>query len=356
MKKILKKLFFWVLTVVFSILLIFSFILYIAKPKEPYPLFFLIIFFTGLIFCLKQLGFRITETSQKYYDKIRLRVFSSRLKNNMKELISKQNKRADILTGIAEKHEKHILISELLIVLKYRSVVLKKDLLIMDKNKTLSEIKRQNKEVLEDVNLDREKAHKLDEKIILKKSELKELNNNICLSKEKYRLEQIEMRNTIDSLNKEINNKERHISNLEQIFIDMDLSSIKEMNGLEFEYYIARLLSFAGYSNIKRTQDSNDQGLDVIAEKNNLKYGIQCKLYSTPVGNSAVQQAIAGTQYYGLDRAVVITNSTFTDSAITLALKTNVSLINNYGLYEIIKKAVFQYEYVPYKYKQIEII
>ena len=42
------------------------------------------------------------------------------------------------------------------------------------------------------------------------------------------------------------------------------------------------------------TNATGDLGLDVIAEKQGLRYGIQCKYYSYPVGNIAVQVAYAG--------------------------------------------------------------
>ena len=67
------------------------------------------------------------------------------------------------------------------------------------------------------------------------------------------------------------------------------------------------------------TQSSGDQGIDVIAQKNGSKLGIQAKCYSGSVGNSAIQEAVAGLGYYNLDKAIVVTNSYFTDSAIKLA-------------------------------------
>ena len=49
------------------------------------------------------------------------------------------------------------------------------------------------------------------------------------------------------------------------------------------------------------TQGSGDQGKDVIAKRDGVSSAIQCKLYSKPVGNKAVQEALAGAQYAGMD-------------------------------------------------------
>jgi hypothetical protein len=51
-------------------------------------------------------------------------------------------------------------------------------------------------------------------------------------------------------------------------------------------------------------------------------------LYSTPVGNDAVQEVFAGMNYYECDHAVVVTNNSFTKSAIDLSEKLKVELLH----------------------------
>ena len=68
------------------------------------------------------------------------------------------------------------------------------------------------------------------------------------------------------------------------------------------------------------------RGVDIIAHKHRKKYGIQCKYYSYPVGNKAVQEAYAGANFYDCDKAMVMTNLTFTRSATELAQKLEVEL------------------------------
>lgn len=101
------------------------------------------------------------------------------------------------------------------------------------------------------------------------------------------------------------------------------------MNGHQYEHECAKRLKKSGFNNVNVTKGSGDQGIDVIAYKNGEKYGIQCKYYSSPVGNSAVQEAFAGAKYYNCQYAVVLTNNTFTQSARDLAKRTNVLLWGN---------------------------
>jgi len=99
------------------------------------------------------------------------------------------------------------------------------------------------------------------------------------------------------------------------------------VRGSEFEHFICELYKKMGYS-AEVTKQSGDQGLDVIAERNGRKIGIQAKCYSGTVGNFAVQEAVAGKSYYNCDKVVVITNNFFTTSAIELAKSNNVILWN----------------------------
>lgn len=103
----------------------------------------------------------------------------------------------------------------------------------------------------------------------------------------------------------------------------------KHMEGHEYEYHCARLLKRKGFSKITVTRASGDQGIDILASKEGRTYGIQCKYYSGPVGNKAVQEAFTGAKFYGCDVAAVLTNSTFTTSARELAQKTDVILWEN---------------------------
>lgn len=100
----------------------------------------------------------------------------------------------------------------------------------------------------------------------------------------------------------------------------------RKQQGYAFEYAVAKRLRWYGYHNIKVTPSCGDFGADIIANKGFTRYAIQCKFYSGAVGIKAVQEALSGKAYYDCDKAMVITNSTFTPAAIELAKKSKVKL------------------------------
>lgn len=99
------------------------------------------------------------------------------------------------------------------------------------------------------------------------------------------------------------------------------------MNGYEFETVCAEYLRAHGFRKVQVTKASRDQGADIIARRKKEKYAFQCKYYATPVGNKAVQEVYAAATFYGCDRAVVMTNSTFTSGAKELAESLSVELM-----------------------------
>ena len=110
------------------------------------------------------------------------------------------------------------------------------------------------------------------------------------------------------------------------------------MDGYEFETFCSDILVKLGYTNVTVTQSSADQGIDVLAEKDGVRFAIQCKHYSGTVGNKAVQEAYAGCKFYDCHVPVVMTNSHFTDSAKQLAEKNNVLLWDRDVLLSYIEK------------------
>ena len=103
------------------------------------------------------------------------------------------------------------------------------------------------------------------------------------------------------------------------------IQDIDLMNGLEFENFVSIIFKKMGYDT-ELTKQSGDQGIDVIATKGITKIGIQAKCYSNTVGNSAIQEATAGKQFYNCSKIMVITNNFFTSSAQQLALSNSVIL------------------------------
>lgn len=110
-----------------------------------------------------------------------------------------------------------------------------------------------------------------------------------------------------------------------------DERDVESLDPIEFEQYCAEVLSRHGW-NARSTQGSGDQGIDVIAEKNGQRVVIQCKLYSKPVGNGAVQEIIAGKAFEAADIACVVSNQPYTKSAQQLAAATGVRLLSHRDL------------------------
>lgn len=118
--------------------------------------------------------------------------------------------------------------------------------------------------------------------------------------------------------------------------LKITINDIDLMKGFEFENFVAKMFSGLGYETTI-TKLSGDQGIDVIAKKKDFILAIQAKCYSGVVGNHAIMEAVAGMKYYGANKCLVITNSTFTKSAIELAQVNGVELWDRKILKEKIK-------------------
>lgn len=105
-----------------------------------------------------------------------------------------------------------------------------------------------------------------------------------------------------------------------------DVKELDEIEGHDFEYYCAELLKKRGFVDVVVTKASGDYGVDVLAEKDGVTYGIQCKAYATPVGVKAVQEAYAGKEYYDRMVGAVLTNQYFTKPAVEAAKKLKILL------------------------------
>jgi restriction system protein len=99
------------------------------------------------------------------------------------------------------------------------------------------------------------------------------------------------------------------------------------MTPSEFEAYCAEELRRVGW-HAYVTRGSRDQGIDVVATKDGRKLILQCKLYTAPVGNKAVQEAYAGKAFEGAQYAAVVSNSPYTPSAQQLAATNGVILLH----------------------------
>jgi hypothetical protein len=107
--------------------------------------------------------------------------------------------------------------------------------------------------------------------------------------------------------------------------------------GIAYEYFCCSKFNGCGWS-AKVTQASSDQGCDLIATIMDITLVVQCKLYSNPVGNKAVQEIVGAMRHYGATHGAVVTNSTFTRSAQALARSNKIYLIHDSDISNILKQ------------------
>ena len=120
-------------------------------------------------------------------------------------------------------------------------------------------------------------------------------------------------------------NGKRHTRRYRKMLLDLNWDT--NMTPSDFEKRCADYLALKGWQT-RITKNSWDQGYDVIARKSKRTLVIQCKFYSTPIGNKAVQEVYSGKAYAGATHAAVISNQRYTRSAHKLATRTHVRLIH----------------------------
>ncbi len=115
--------------------------------------------------------------------------------------------------------------------------------------------------------------------------------------------------------------------------------SFENLSPYEYEKQVAQSLEQMGWET-RVTKGSGDQGCDVLATRNNLVVAIQCKYWSTPIGNKAVQEINAAKSFYNADFAVVISNQTYTPAAKLLATKLKVALLHHSQLNNLLTNVI----------------
>lgn len=97
---------------------------------------------------------------------------------------------------------------------------------------------------------------------------------------------------------------------------ESELKLVDCLTGFQFESYTAWLLHQLGFYQILVTPCNNDQGLDVIGNFHQQRFGIQCKHYQHRLVNRHTIRATAdAVHYYRVDRGIVLTNQGFTPQA-----------------------------------------
>lgn len=116
------------------------------------------------------------------------------------------------------------------------------------------------------------------------------------------------------------------------------LKQLDKMDGHQFEYACADILKANGYKHVKVTRGSGDFGVDVIAEKDKVRYAIQCKRYNHKLDNTPIQEVVGGLAYYQCDKGAVMTNQYFTEPAKQLAQVNDIKLLDRDTLSHMVDK------------------
>lgn len=107
-----------------------------------------------------------------------------------------------------------------------------------------------------------------------------------------------------------------------------------------FEIALQTIFAALGY-HVRQISPINqpDFGVDLVLEDTadfpTVRVAIQAKFYTGTVGAQAVQEVFSGKVHHNCDKAVVVTNSTFTPAAVALAKSTRVLLIDGGQLEQI---------------------
>jgi restriction system protein len=107
----------------------------------------------------------------------------------------------------------------------------------------------------------------------------------------------------------------------------LQIADVDNMSGRDYEKCIARLLEHRGF-HVQLVGRSGDLGVDMVAQKEGIKYAIQTKRWKNGVDRTAVSDAVAGMCHYKSDRAIVITNCYFRTGAKQLAKSNQCVLVD----------------------------
>ncbi|MDO9542139.1 MAG: restriction endonuclease [Kiritimatiellia bacterium] len=106
-----------------------------------------------------------------------------------------------------------------------------------------------------------------------------------------------------------------------------DMAAVDVMPGLTFEKLAGSLLRQQGYK-VGNMRASNDYGVDLIANKDKERIAVQVKRSKNKIARKAISDAVAGMKYYNCTKAMVVTNSEFTENAREFARGTECILID----------------------------
>ena len=111
-----------------------------------------------------------------------------------------------------------------------------------------------------------------------------------------------------------------------------DAVDISTLSGTEFEILVQRLLKEEGYENVIKIGGAGDLGVDIIAsirQQDRLLHHIfQCKRWVSDVGSDPIQRLFAEKMRRGVDHAVCVTTSGYTNDGKKVAKDLEVEIVD----------------------------
>lgn len=122
------------------------------------------------------------------------------------------------------------------------------------------------------------------------------------------------------------------------LLLSSTIDDIDIMEGYEFENYLKTLFFYAGFG-AETTQKAKDYGADIIlTDETGNKIVVQAKRYNKKVGVKSVQEIMGAMSHYKANEGMVVTNSTFSFEAETLAKDNSIRLVDRKELIEMYKR------------------
>ncbi|HLF89129.1 MAG TPA: restriction endonuclease, partial [Anaerolineales bacterium] len=114
------------------------------------------------------------------------------------------------------------------------------------------------------------------------------------------------------------------------------IKTLQNMSGVEFEDFIGEFFQRKGYS-VEFTSTTGDHGIDLILKRNKEIIAVQCKKWSSPVGEAVIRDFLGSMHHAGIKIGVVIATTTFSSQARTFIKNKPVKLIDLDNLIQLIR-------------------
>jgi hypothetical protein len=120
----------------------------------------------------------------------------------------------------------------------------------------------------------------------------------------------------------------------------LSLRDWRPLRSTKFEDFIADVFEALGFA-VEKTKTTGDQGVDLIVRGKGKVIAVQTKGYKGSVGNDSVQQVFTGMAFYRCGECVVITNSRFTRSAVSVAKRVSCRLVDGAQITSLIDGRIY---------------